>query len=129
MSEPAAKTILVVDDEEQILFTVQFLLEANHYRVLTARSSEQALEQVLRLKELGRQPDLILTDIQMPGLTGLDLIDRLRQTGADAPILVMTGYSNHEMTLKLRERCCEDFLNKPFEEEELLSRVRKLLSP
>jgi DNA-binding response OmpR family regulator len=107
---------------------LQLLLEANHYRVLTSRNSEQAIEQVLQLQKQGRQPDLILTDIQMPGLTGLELIDGLRAAGTKSPILVMTGYGNREMTLRLRDRCCEDFLNKPFEEEELPARVKELLA-
>jgi len=92
------KTIVVVDDESHMLDTIQFILEANGYTAVTARGGEEALE----------------------------LIERLRETGEKAPVLVMTGYNDRETTRKLRERGCEHFLDKPFEEEELLRRISEL---
>ena len=120
------KTILVVDDESHMLDTIRFILESNGYAAVTARSGEEALERLAALRAQGRRVDLILTDIQMPGPTGLELIERLAESGERSPVLVMTGYNDQETTRRLRERGIQHFLDKPFEEEELLSRVRAL---
>ena len=122
-----AKTILVVDDEPHMLDTVRFILEAGGYAVLTARSGQEALARLAGLREQGRRADLILTDIQMPGPTGLELVERLAAAGEHGPVLVMSGYHDPETARKLRERGCEHFLDKPFEEEDLLREVRALL--
>ena len=122
-----AKTILVVDDEPHMLDTVRFILEAGGYAVLTARSGQEALARLAGLREQGRRADLILTDIQMPGPTGLELVERLVGAGEHGPVLVMSGYNDPETARKLRERGCEHFLDKPFEEEDLLREVRGLL--
>jgi CheY-like chemotaxis protein len=124
-----AKTILVVDDEPHLLDTVRFILEAGGYTVLTARSGGEALALLAGLREGKRSVDLILTDIQMPGPTGLELIERLAAAREKAPVLVMSGYNDRETVRKLRERGCEHFLDKPFEEEDLLREVRGLLPP
>ncbi len=120
------KTILVVDDESHMLDTIQFILQSNGYLTVTARGGSEALERLSSLRAEGRRVDLILTDIQMPGPTGLELIELFREAGEQAPVLVMTGYNDQETTRRLRERGIEHFLDKPFEEEELLRRVRRL---
>jgi CheY-like chemotaxis protein len=121
------KIILVVDDESHMLDTIQFILQSNGYLTVTARSGEEALERLIGLRAGGRHLDLILTDIQMPGPTGLELIELFREAGEQAPVLVMTGYNDQETARRLRERGIEHFLDKPFEEEELLRRVRQLV--
>ncbi|OHD22571.1 MAG: hypothetical protein A2064_01355 [Spirochaetes bacterium GWB1_66_5] len=120
------KTILVVDDESHMLDTIQFILQSHGYAAVTARGGEEALERLAALRAEGRRVDLILTDLQMPGPTGLELIQRLRDVGVRAPVLVMTGYSDQETARRLRERGIEHFLDKPFEEEQLLRRIREL---
>jgi CheY-like chemotaxis protein len=127
IGDTSTKIILVVDDEENMLRTVQFILESARYRVHTARNGGEALERIRSHRESGGTFDLILSDIQMPGLTGLELIDEIRSLGVGAPILVMTGYGNREIAEELRRRGCTEFLDKPFEQEELLDRVRGLI--
>ena len=120
------KTILVVDDESHMLDTIQFILQSNGYAAVTARGGKEALERLAALRAAGRRVDLILTDLQMPGPTGLELVQRLRDAGVQAPVLVMTGYNDQETARRLRERGIEHFLDKPFEEGELLRRIREL---
>ena len=120
------KTILVVDDESHLLDTIQFILQSNGYAALPARGGEEDLERLAALRAAGGRVDLILTDLQMPGPTGLELVQRLRDAGVQAPVLVMTGYNDQETVRRLRERGIEHFLDKPFEEGELLRRVREL---
>jgi two-component system, NtrC family, response regulator HydG len=119
------KRVLVVDDEEHMLLTVQFILQSAGYDVQAARSGEEALESARGQAGRGMPFDLILTDIQMGGITGLDLIDRLRDSGMATPVLVMTGYGNRETVEELRRRNCAAYLEKPFEEEDLLARVKE----
>jgi CheY-like chemotaxis protein len=121
------KTILVVDDESHLLDTVQFILQSNGYTALPARGGEEALERLAAWRAAGGRVDLILTDLQMPGPSGLELVQRLRDAGVQAPVLVMTGYNDQETARRLRERGIEHFLDKPFEEGELLRRVRELV--
>jgi CheY-like chemotaxis protein len=118
--------ILVVDDEEHMLNTVRFILESARFGVMTARNGEEARELVLDLKAKGEQFDLILTDIQMPGITGVELVDQLRGLGVRAPVLVMTGYGAKGTADELRRKGLGEMLEKPFEEEDLLVRVRLL---
>ena len=118
--------ILVVDDEEHMLNTVKFILESAGFGVKTARNGEEARETVLSYKARGEQFDLILTDIQMPGITGVDLVDQLRGMGVRAPALVMTGYGTKGTADELRRKGLGEVLEKPFDEEELLVRVRLL---
>lgn len=119
------KRILVVDDEEHMLVTVQFILQSAGYEVQTARSGEEALESALDQETRGTPFDLVLTDIQMGGITGLDLVDSLRTSGVKVPVLVMTGYGNRETVESLRRRSCAAYLEKPFDEDDLLARVRE----
>jgi two-component system alkaline phosphatase synthesis response regulator PhoP len=118
--------ILVVDDEEHMLNTVRFILESDGFGTMTARNAEEARELALSLKAKGEQLELILTDIQMPGITGVDLVDQLRGLGVRAPVLVMTGYNSKATADELRRKGLGEVLEKPFEEEELLVRVRLL---
>ncbi len=120
------KTILVVDDESYMLDTIQFILQSNGYDPVTARGGEEALARLASLRAESRRVDLILTDLQMPGPTGLELIQLMREAGEQAPVLVMTGYNDQQTARRLRERGIENFLDKPFEEEELLRRIREL---
>jgi CheY-like chemotaxis protein len=120
------RRILVVDDEQHMLLTVQFILQSAGYAVRTARSGEEALEVIGSCSATCEGFDLILTDIQMQGMTGLQLIDSLRASGIEAPVLVMTGYGNDESVRELRRKGCTEFLEKPFDEEDLLRKVRQL---
>jgi CheY-like chemotaxis protein len=117
-------TILVVDDEQNMLLTVQFLLEAAGYRLLAAASAAEALQ---RLEGPAAFPDLLITDIQMPGTTGLELLEALRRLRPDLPVLVMTGYWSKELGRRLSELHCRQWIEKPFEEEQLLEKVREML--
>lgn len=119
--------ILVVDDEQHMLLTIQFILQSAGYAVRAASSGEEALELARSCRAgAGEGFNLILTDIQMQGITGFQLIDSLRASGIEAPVLVMTGYGNDESVRELRRKGCTEFLEKPFDEEELLRKVRQL---
>ena len=121
------KHILVADDEQNTLMTMQFILEVANYRVTTAENGQEALDDILESRNTDSPIDLLITDIQMPGLTGLELIDELNRLNMRIPFLVITGYGNHELTAELTDRGCHGCLDKPIDEEELVNSVAMLL--
>jgi DNA-binding NtrC family response regulator len=115
-------SILVVDDEKAIQEILAFTLTAEGYEVATAGSGEEALTRVER-----QDFDVILTDIVMPGVDGLEVLERSRLLNPRASVIVMTAYAALETAISaLRGGAC-DFLEKPFEIEDLKQRVRRLL--
>ncbi len=121
------KHILVADDEQNTLLTMQFILEVANYRVTTAENGREALDDILESRNTDSPIDLLITDIQMPGLTGLELIDEINQLKMDIPFLVITGYGNCELMAELRNKGCGGCLDKPINEEELVKSVAALL--
>lgn len=122
-----ARSILVVDDEANMLTTMQFILESAGYRVACAGSAAEALAILEEQLGRGAPPDLVIADVQMPGMRGPELAAEVALRGCRAPVLLITGYSNREMLESLRRSGRGEILEKPFEEEDLLARVRNLL--
>jgi DNA-binding response OmpR family regulator len=121
------KHILVVEDEENMLHAMEFILEAADHKVTAAKSSQEALKKILAAKDESSPVDLLIADFQMPPLTGLELIDELNRLDIDMPVLVITGYGNKKLVVELRRRGCDEYLDKPFDDEELVKRVTMLL--
>ena len=118
----ANASILVVDDEPAIQEILTWSLAAEGYNVATAASGEEALT---RFAE--QDFDVIVTDIVMPGLNGLDLLERSRVLNPRAAVIVMTAYAALETAITALRRGASDYLEKPFSVEVLKQRVRRLL--
>lgn len=115
-------TLLIVDDEADLLAELQPLLERAGFAVQTAREGVQALERVARDK-----PDLVILDVMMPRLNGREVLRRLRQQNDWTPVLLLTQVGTPaERALSLQEGA-DDYLNKPFEPMELVARVQAIL--
>ena len=115
--------ILVVDDEEDIRKLVRAILaERGGYRVTEAASADEAL-QILQERLL--EPQLLLTDIVMPGMSGLALAARAHQLRPSLPVIFMTGFAD-EYQAELSGSVC---LRKPFKPPELLSVIQNLIGP
>jgi CheY-like chemotaxis protein len=119
--------ILVVDDEQNMLLTMQFILEVAGYRITTAEDGQEALERILKARSNGNPVELLITDIQMPRLTGMELIDELNRQEIGIPVLVITGYGDEQMITELASKGCDEYLDKPFDDEDLVERVVNLL--
>jgi len=120
----ADKTVLVVDDEIHIVYIVAIKLRNNGYGVISADNGAEALELALREK-----PDIIVTDYQMPVMTGLELIEKLRQheETKDIPVIMLTARSfaiEQEQQDVLQISGC---LSKPFSPRELLGNIEDVL--
>ena len=122
------KHILVVDDEANMRNTLTFILEAANYRVSIAESARKALQVIFDANDSNCPVDLIITDIVMPDMNGLELIDEIKRLNLELPILVITAYGNRKMTNELNRRGFTDYLPKPFQEDELINRVAALLT-
>jgi two-component system KDP operon response regulator KdpE len=116
------KRILVVDDEPPIQRTLRRNLMASGYEVLIAENGVQALEIALQ-----HQPDLILLDLYMPGdISGLDVCVRVREVSR-VPIIVLSAANEEKLKVRALDLGADDYLTKPFSQEELQARVRACL--
>ena len=124
MSAPAR--ILVVDDHAPNVELVSFVLDAAGFEVHGAVDAEQALDRLAQWR-----PDLILMDIQLPGIDGLSLTRRLKADDATRSIRVvaMTAHAMRGDEARLREAGCDGYIAKPIDVATLPDRVRALLAP
>lgn len=115
--------VLIVDDDTYLVKAMQFILKDNHFRSASAANGEAALGALEKI-----HPDAIYLDLLLPDMNGFDLISRIRQLSA-APIIVLsavpgTATSNKAKAISLG---ANDFLSKPFDEDELMAKTRALL--
>ena len=118
-----AARILVVDDEADMADNVALILHGAGHEPIVETDARRALEVVER-----ERPDLLITDLRMPGVDGLTLIERLRPGYPDLPIVVLTAYASVESAVTAMQRGANDYLAKPFVSEELLLRVDRSLA-
>lgn len=118
------QTILIVDDEAPIRDMIRMRLESNHYRVIEAESSKQALVQLSQ-----RFPDLILLDWMMPGESGIDFLKKLKQDDStrDIPIIMLTAKAEEDNRVKGFDVGADDYVVKPFSLRELMARIKAVL--
>ncbi len=112
--------ILVVDDEDLMRIGVQRILSRAGYAVTEAASAQQALD-TLRQQRF----ELVITDLQMPGMDGFELLQELKQRGSQLPVLMLTGHGSMETVVQALRHGVNDFLAKPYQPEELLSIVER----
>ncbi len=121
MASESGLRILVVDDEESILDFVEMGLRYEGFEVERAQDGPSALAAVGQ-----RRPDLVILDLNLPGLDGLEVCRRLRQSG-DVPIVMLTARGEVDERVEGLETGADDYVPKPFKFKELLARVRAVL--
>ena len=112
------KTILVVDDEPEIVEILTFVLSEVGYTIIAAYDGDEALEKYKIVK-----PDLVLTNYVMPGMNGLELLQQIRQKDTSTPIVMLTCHDSIELAIEAFENGLDDFMAKPFRVEELKSKI------
>jgi two-component system, OmpR family, alkaline phosphatase synthesis response regulator PhoP len=119
------KKILVVDDEVDLVKTIQFSLELEGYKVLVSYNGEDALTQARK-----ENPDLILLDIMLPKLDGYKVCRLLKfdEQYKHTPILMMTAKTQEKDKLMGKETGADEYITKPFDIDELLGKVKAYLS-
>lgn len=115
------KTVLVADDEPNIVISLEFLLEQGGYRVLVARDGHEALETIER-----EVPDLVLLDVMLPRVSGYDVCQRIRQNPAWAHmrIIMVTARGRELEVAKGMALGADAYVTKPFSTRELLDQIR-----
>jgi two-component system, cell cycle sensor histidine kinase and response regulator CckA len=119
-----AETILVADDEPSVRTVVRAILQFRGYHVLEAAAGHEALEQFQRNLDL---VDLVLLDVDMPGLDGWDTLAHLRKLSSGVPVLMLSGGNSGSWEQKLSELGAGGLIEKPFKNQELLRAVRTAL--
>ncbi len=116
------KKVLVVDDEQSILTLLQYNLEQSGFQVVTAMDGEEA-----KRVALSERPDLIILDLMLPKLDGLEVCKQLRQERLMTPILMLTAKDDEFDKVLGLELGADDYLTKPFSPREVVARIRAIL--
>lgn len=114
------RRVLVVDDEENIRLVLRTLLRKHGYDVETVSTGEEALALV---DSFG--PDVVVTDVRMPKMGGLDLLGMLKAKGHEATVIVMSAYGNVDLAIEAMKAGAYDYIQKPFKPEEVILTLRK----
>lgn len=119
----ANETILIVDDQPDIRnFLAQYCLEPLGYQILTAMDGKGGLEAAIE-----HQPDLILLDMNMPRMTGIEMLPALRSQNCDAPVIFMTIYGSEQIAVEAFRLGVRDYLSKPFTVDAAQAAVNRAL--
>ncbi len=121
MAEPAGR-ILVVDDDPYFLRVLSRILAGENFRVNTAESATQAA-QALQKDNF----DIVVSDLRLPDGDGLSILQELRKSGADTPVVILTAYGEVDSYLAAMNAGAIEYLNKPVKTEELVAIIRKCL--
>lgn len=118
------KRILVVEDNEKNMYLIAFILNKSGYEVIEAWTGEEGIE--LTIKE---KPDLVLMDVQLPGIDGLETTKRIRESEADGkvPIVALTSYAMTGDKEKALNAGCTGYLEKPIDPETFMADIEKYL--
>ncbi|MEO7158905.1 MAG: response regulator transcription factor [Polaromonas sp.] len=120
---PKKGTVYVVDDDEGVRDSLQWLLEGKDYRVRCFESAETFLS-----RYDAREVACLIVDIRMGGMTGLELQDRLLERKSPLPVVFITGHGDVPMAVDTMKKGAMDFIQKPFQEDALLDLVERMLA-
>jgi DNA-binding response OmpR family regulator len=125
-AEPSALSALVVEDDDQIAYLLQFILRKEGYAVTIARDGREA-QQIIAEREA---PALVTLDFMLPHANGLELLEQIRATAGweKVPVLMLTARSQEKDVERARASGATDYLVKPFKPEELRACVRRLVA-
>jgi DNA-binding response OmpR family regulator len=118
----AIASILIIDDDEALRDTIAVMLEGEGFHVSHAADGRHGFE-----RALAHKPDLILVDLRLPAMGGLEICQKLRAAGVDTPIIVLSALGDEIEKVLLLESGADDYVVKPFGPRELLARVRAVL--
>jgi len=115
-------TVLVVDDKEMLRDSVGVTLQRAGFTVLAAGDGLAALEMIAR-----RKPDAVITDLKMPNMTGVELLENIREFDDDLPVVLMTAFGTVETAVEAMSLGAFTYITKPFEGDELLIAVKRAI--
>lgn len=114
--------ILIAEDEEMMLQTMEFKLKKEGFQVIACCNGAEAMEKIVSEK-----PDIIVTDIMMPFITGLDIVRKVKvELELNIPIIVLSAVGLEKTVIEAFDLGADDFITKPFSPNELIIRIRRL---
>ena len=116
------KTILITDDESTIRTMLKDWLESFDYNILTAEDGQEAWE-----IWTSQHCDLVITDINMPRMNGIELLQKIKNENVNFPVIIMTGVSVESAKLKSRDYGADAYIIKPFKMKDLFEKINKIL--
>ena len=116
------QTILVIDDDEGLQDTIAVMLEQEGFRVVQALDGKSGYEKAITLK-----PDLLIVDLRLPAMSGIDICKQIRSNQIQTPIIVLSAIGEEVDKVLLLEIGADDYVTKPFGRRELLARIRAIL--
>ena len=117
------ETILIVDDEKNYLVVLEALLGSEGYEIVTALNAKSAISTAEEA-----DLDLIITDMKMPGMSGMELLEKIKSMKPELPVIMMTAFGTIEMAVEAMRKGAYDYIQKPFENEQLKLTVKKALN-
>jgi DNA-binding NtrC family response regulator len=118
-----SQSILVIDDELDMLMLLRMIIEDNtDYEVETTNNPSEALK-LLTEKDY----DLVISDLKMPGMDGIELFNELREIKPDVPVIIMTAYGSLETSEDAMKKGVADFITKPFRKDSILFTINRVL--
>ena len=117
-------TILVVEDDDTSRYFLKLLLEKEHYKALISASGEEALELIQKDPNIS----LVLMDIKMPGMNGLEATRKIKEIRPDLPVVAQTAYAFSTDKDTILKAGCDDYISKPLRKDELLKMIKKYIS-
>jgi two-component system nitrogen regulation response regulator NtrX len=127
MPEPARKIVLVVDDDADIRLTLEMMLQYQGFEVWTAKDGAEGLGRVEAEARMGRAPAVVLTDLKMPRMTGVELLDKLRERESPPPVILISGHGDVPVAVDAMQRGAANFLEKPLDEARVLVTLQRTL--
>ena len=114
--------ILVVDDDPDFVEAMRLTLERNGYTVVSAADGDEGL-----VKVRSERPDLVILDVIMPGMGGMETFEAIKARNPDVKVILSSGYSVNHIAKEIMDRGCRAFIQKPFNIETISKKVRDVL--
>lgn len=116
------KKILLADDEQVLLKAIEFRLQKDGYEVKTVKNGQEAMDELAN-----NNYSMVISDLMMPGIGGMELLQHIKSNYPELPVLLLTGLKSEDIVIQAFDIGAEDFMTKPFNPKELSIRVKRLL--
>lgn len=119
--------VLIAEDELHTRLALSIIFKKAGFKVLTAETGRRALEKIIRIDQSNEMVNLLVSDIQMPDLSGIDLLSELNKRQLSVPTILITGYGINDIDQTLGTMKYVDIVEKPFEADDILQRVKRII--
>ncbi len=116
--------ILIVDDQRSLVDSLKKLLVQEGHKVETAAKGKTALEKISN-----QLPDLVILDLMLPGIKGMEVLGRIQKIDPKIPVIIMTGFGTTETAIESIKQCAFDYVQNPFEFPDILKNIEMLSRP